>query len=63
MARFTEIKSLNLRLTQDQIAKKLGCSSGTLQRHRNDINKLSPNRIPPNSIKRKQKSSNREHDL
>ena len=32
MGRFMEIKSLNPRLRQDQIAKQLGCSSGNLQR-------------------------------
>ena len=58
-----EIKSMNPNLGQDQIAKKLGCSSSTLQRYRNDINMLSPYRIPANSQKRKQKISNPEHDL
>ena len=42
-----KIKSVNHRLGQDQIAKELGCSSSTLQRYRNDINMLSPYRIPP----------------
>ena len=32
MARFMEIKSINAKLRQDQIAKELGCSSSTLQR-------------------------------
>ena len=32
-ARFMEIKSVNPKLRQDQIAKELGCSSSTLQRH------------------------------
>ena len=34
-----------------------------LQQCRQDINMLSPYRIPPNSNKRKQKTSNCEHDL
>ena len=41
LARFMEIKSVDPRLSQDQIAKELGCSSSTLQRYKNDINKLS----------------------
>ena len=63
VARFMEIKSANLRIRQGRIAKELGCSSGTLQRYRQDINMLSPYRIPPNSHKRKQKISNFEHDF
>ena len=61
--RFMEIKSVNLTLRQDQIAKKLGCSSSTLQRFRNDTNMFSPYRIPPNSTNKKQKISNGEHHL
>ena len=57
------MKSVNAKVIQDQIAKDLGCSSSTLQRYRQDINMLSPYRIPPNSHKRKQYISNREHDL
>ena len=41
----------------------MGCSNSTLQHYRHDINMLSPFRIPLNSSKRKQKISNREHDL
>ena len=63
MARFLEIKYMNPRLRQDQKAKELGCSSSTLQRYRQDMNFLSRYRIPPNSHKRRQKISNREHDL
>ena len=59
MARFMEIKSVNPNIRQDQLAKKLGCSSSSLQRHRNDKNKLSPYRISPNNThKRRQKISN-----
>ena len=50
---------MNSRLSQDPIAKELGCSSNTL-RYRQDVNMPSPYRIPPNSQK---KNSNREHDL
>ena len=49
MARFMDIKSVKPRLRQDQIAKELGCSKSTLQRYGNDINMLSPYRIPPNN--------------
>ena len=58
-----EINSVNPKLRQDQIAKKLGCSNCTLQRYRNDINMPSPYRIQPNSNKKKQKISTREHDI
>ena len=57
MAMYIEIKSLNPKLRQDQIAKELGCKSSTLKRHRNDINMLSFYRNPPNSHKRRQKTS------
>ena len=70
VARLTEIKSLSPRLKRDQITKELGCSNGTLQRYRNNINLLSPYTIPSNSQKRRQKiantnlddKSNSEHD-
>ena len=52
MARFMEIKSMNRRLRQDQIAKELGCSSSTLRRSRPNINMFSPYRIPPNTNKK-----------
>ena len=38
MARFMEIKFLNPKLRQDQVAKDLGSSSSTLQRYRIEIN-------------------------
>ena len=53
MARFMERKSMNPKLRQDQTAKELCCSSETFQRHRQDINLVSPYRIPPNSNKGK----------
>ena len=61
-ARFVEIKSINRRLRQDGISKKLGCSSSTLQRYRQVINMISPYGIPPNTNKRKQKTSNANID-
>ena len=63
MAQFMEHKSINPTLKQSEIAKKLGMSSSTLQQYRSGINMLSPYSIPSNSNKRKQKISNREHDL
>ena len=54
MARFMEIKFVNPKLKQNQVAKKLDCSSSTLQRYRNDINMVSPYRIPPKRHKRRQ---------
>ena len=42
MARFMESKSVNPKLKQKQMTKKLSYSTSTLQRYRNDINKLSP---------------------
>ena len=56
MARFMRKKSMNPKVRQDQIAKKLGCSSSGLQRCRQDINMLSPFRIQSKSIKRKQRT-------
>ena len=63
MATFMEIKSINPKVKQSEIAKELGCSSSNLQRYRQDINILSPHRIPPNSHKRKWKILNSEHNL
>ena len=59
---------MNPKLKQDQIAKDLVMASSTLQRYRQDINMLSPYRIPPNSHNRRQGISNtklddNEHDL
>ena len=58
-----KIKFVIPKIRQDQIAKKLGCSSSTLQRYRQDINMLSPYRNPPNSNKRRQKPRMTTKDL
>ena len=59
-------------MKQSGIANKLGLSSSTLQRYRNDINMLSPYRIHPNNTNKQTKevkftnfdnNSHREHDL
>ena len=41
-ARFMEMKSINPKLKQSEIAKEIGCSSSILQRYRQAINMLSP---------------------
>ena len=66
-----EIKCLNPKLRQDQIAKELGCSRSTLQRNQQDKIMLSLHKIPSNSHKIKQNipktnlddNSNLKHDL
>ena len=72
MVRLMKSKSVSPKLEQNQKAKELSYSSSTLQRYRNDINTLSPYRIPPNiTNKRRQNcsnsnlddNSNREHDV
>ena len=37
-----EIKSVNQKLKQSQIAKEIGCSVSSLQRYRHDIKMQSP---------------------
>jgi DNA-binding XRE family transcriptional regulator len=44
MYNFAQIKSENPKLTQDQIAKKLGVSRTTLYRTRKDLKLLRPNK-------------------
>ena len=59
MAKFMEIKSINPKLKQSEIAKLLAISTSTLQRYRREINMLSPYRIPPsNNHTRKHRNSN-----
>ena len=42
-----EIKSSNLKLKQSEKAREFKLSSSTLQRHRRELNMLSPYTIPP----------------
>ena len=49
MAKFMEIKSNNPRLKQSEIAKLLELSSSTIQRYGNEINMLSPYKMPQSS--------------
>ena len=54
---FMNIKYLNPKLKQREIAAQLNVSPSTIQRHRNDINMLSPYRINPNNVKKLSKRS------
>ena len=72
MADFMRVKYENLKLKQSEIANKLGLSSSTLQRYRNDTIMLSPYRINPNNTNKRTKkfkntnfanNSHREQDL
>ena len=61
-----EIKSINQKLKQSELARELKISASTLQRYKREINMFSPYRRPPalNTHTRKQKTSNHtEHDL
>ena len=63
MAKFIEIKSINPKLKQSEIARELQVSSSTLQRYRIEMNMLSPNRIAPsNTNTREQKTSKHTED-
>ena len=57
MADSMKVKYENPRMRQSEIANKLGMSSSTLQRYRNDINMLSPYRISPNNTKKRTKKA------
>ena len=57
MADFMKVKYENPRLKQSEIPDRLGMSSSTLQRYRNDINMLSPYRISPNNTKKRTKKA------
>ena len=50
------VKYENPKLKQSEIANKLGLSSPTLQRYRNDINMLPPYRINPNINNKRNKN-------
>ena len=57
MADFMRVKYENPKMKQSEIANKIGMSSSTLQRYRNDINMLSPYRISPNNVKKRSKKA------
>ena len=54
---FMNIKYLNPKLKQSEIASQLNMSTSTIQRQRNDINMLSPYRINPNNVKKRPKKA------
>ena len=54
---FMNIKYLNPKLKQSEIASQFDMSPSTIQRHRNDINMLSPYRINPNNVKKRSKKA------
>ena len=54
---FMNIKYLNPKLKQSEIASQLDMSASTLQRHRNEINMISPYRINPNNVKKRPKKA------
>ena len=54
---FMNIKYNNPKLKQSEIAFQLNMSPSTKQRHRNDINMLSPYRINPNNVKKRPKKA------
>ena len=54
---FLNIKYQNPKMKQSEIANQLDISSSTIQRHRNDINMLSPYRINPNNVKKTTRKS------
>ena len=61
-----EIKSVNPKLKQSDIARELKISSSTLQRYRREIKMLRPYKIPlsSNTCTEKQKTSKRtEHEF
>ena len=54
---FMNIKYQNSKMSQSEISSKLNMSPSTIQRYRNDINKISPYRINPNNVKKQQKKA------
>ena len=57
MVDFMRIKYENPRIKQTQIANQIGLPSSTLQRYRNDINMLSPDRINQNNTHKRIKKA------
>ena len=54
---FMNIKYLNPKLKQSEIASQLDMSASTIQRHRNEINMISPCKINPNNVKKRPKKA------
>ena len=51
------IRYLNPKLKQSEIASQINMSTSTIQRQRNDIYMLSPYRINPNNVKKQPKKT------
>ena len=62
MAKFMEIKSINPKLKQSEMAKEMKMPSFTLQQYRREINMLTPYRIS-NTYARKQKPSDHDYKM
>ena len=56
MADFMRMKFENPKLKQSEIANRLGYSSSTLHRYRNEINMALPYRIQPNNTNKRTKN-------
>ena len=54
---FMNIKYQNPKMTQLEISSQLNMSPSTIQRHRNDINMISPYRINSKNVKKQQKKT------
>ena len=54
---FMNIKYLNPKLKQSEIASQLDISVSTIQRHRSEINMISPYKINPNNVKKRPKKA------
>ena len=54
---FMNVEYQNPKMTQSEISNRLGMSSSTLQRYRNDTNMPSPYRITSNNVKKRSKRS------
>ena len=52
---FMNIKYQNPKMTQSEISSQLNMSPSTIQRYRNDINRISPYRINPNNVTKRSK--------
>ena len=57
MNNFMNIKYHNPRLKQSEIASQLDMSPSTIQRHRKEINMISPYRINPSNVKKRPKKA------
>ena len=61
MADFMRINDQNPKMKQPEITNRLGLSSSTLQRYRNDKNMLSPYTINPNNTNKRTKKASKDN--